>query len=93
MSSDSIAVRPPRKQAVFLGANFSVFATTTRQPMTRHGFDADCPAAPGTGAILLQIIEDAVHGAPREMPFDAGKSAGRMENRQPSRNLGGLSAV
>jgi hypothetical protein len=93
MSRDIIAVRPSRKHAVFPMANLSMLATTIHQAMTRHGFDADRPAARGTLTPLLQVIEDVVHGAPWKGPLHAGKSAGRTENGRPWRNLGRLSAA
>jgi hypothetical protein len=93
MSNDVVTVRLSLRHAAFLQANLSMLATTTRQAMTRPGLEVERRAALTSRACLLEIIEDAVHGALLEVPQDARRNVGRAENRQSAQNAGRVSVA
>ena len=92
MSDDVITLRLSQKHATFLQANLSVLATATRQAMTRPGLESDRRAALGNRAVLLETIEDAVHGALLE-PNSTRKGTVRPESRRALDTFGRLTAA
>ena len=92
MSDAIITVRLPQPLAAFLQANLSMLASTTRQAMSRPGIEAERRTALGNRAVLLERIEDAVHGALLEPPT-IRKGSSREESRAAANDLARLSAA